>query len=200
MLYYTITHKGEIMFSWETCDTNESIPNVYSLRGARPVYLLQPNGKQPIEELEYEGSGVFGNKDAFIWLAETNLPEELNYLSDNEKRTIGILMDNKDSGIYKDVEDGTYHSYHYGNEIHKILPDDCPIVLQEVWNFAASYKNGMTYNEAINAGILVRGVKDIFDALGIEIKPLKFSFNKSAIYEECSASKIDPTQGYFYAE
>jgi len=59
-------------FSWMTCDTNESISNQFSSRGAKTVYLLQPNGEPSIKEDNYEGYGDFGGVDAYVWLAEAN--------------------------------------------------------------------------------------------------------------------------------
>ena len=61
-------------FSWNTADTNESIANIHSghPNADRTVYLLQPDGKAPIEETAYNGYGVFGDVDAYAWLAEIN--------------------------------------------------------------------------------------------------------------------------------
>ena len=61
-------------FSWNTADTNESIANIHSghPNADRTVYLLQPDGKAPIEETVYDGYGIFGNVDAYAWLAEMN--------------------------------------------------------------------------------------------------------------------------------
>ncbi len=36
-------------FSWKTCDSKESISNVYSGRQVRTVYLLQPHGQKPLQ-------------------------------------------------------------------------------------------------------------------------------------------------------
>ena len=58
-------------FSWKTVDTNESISNSYSVRGALPVKVLVPNeftgeyGQELIEK-HYEGYGVFGGQDNSI--------------------------------------------------------------------------------------------------------------------------------------
>lgn len=81
------------MFSFLTADTDESISNVHSERGARTVYLLQPNGKKPIKESRYDGYGGFGPYDCFIWLVEMNA-EAINVnasaLSHDQKRDLGI--------------------------------------------------------------------------------------------------------------
>lgn len=79
-------------FSWLTSDTEESITNTFSNRGAKTVYLYTPNGKV-IEETDYEGYGEFGGKDAYVLLAEWNLPEsELVGLTFDEKRSKGIRL------------------------------------------------------------------------------------------------------------
>ncbi|KLV03530.1 hypothetical protein ABT56_19065 [Photobacterium aquae] len=58
-------------FSWKTADSKESIANAYANHenSGRVVYLLQPND-EPIPEPKYNGYGVFGGMDVFIWLAK----------------------------------------------------------------------------------------------------------------------------------
>lgn len=86
-------------FSWRTSDTNRSISNKYSIRGTFPVYLLIPKEFQNeygkyIEEKDYEGYGVFGNKDVFSLIAKWNFPEKCykdgKLLDDDTIRMIGI--------------------------------------------------------------------------------------------------------------
>ena len=113
-------------FSWKTADTNESIANIHSNHpnAGRTVYLLQPGGKEPVEETAYNGYGDFGDVDAFAWLAEMN---------------------------------------GYGTP---------------------------------GSDIQTRRMDGII-ALDIKI-PLKFSFNKDAVYEDLPASESCRQQGYFY--
>ncbi len=60
-------------FSWKTADTGESIANSHSPRcKQRAVFLLQPDGEPPVEESWYAGYGMFGEVDAYEWLAERN--------------------------------------------------------------------------------------------------------------------------------
>lgn len=59
------------MFSWVTSDTGESISNVHSERGAKPVWMLAPDGRKWYEPA-YEGYGIFGGKDYYELLAELN--------------------------------------------------------------------------------------------------------------------------------
>lgn len=90
-------------FSWLTADTKESIANVYSSRPVRPVYLLQPYGKLPIEEPAYEGYGDFGEVNALDWLAMANLTDEqLAGMTEEQIRTAGIALDV--GHLYRDVE------------------------------------------------------------------------------------------------
>lgn len=86
-------------FSWKTSDTNKSISNIHSIRGALPVYVLVPKEFQKeygryIEEKSYDGYGVFGNEDIYSLIAKWNVPEECKKdgkLLDNEElRMIGI--------------------------------------------------------------------------------------------------------------
>lgn len=86
-------------FSWKTSDTNKSISNIYSNRGAFPVYVLIPKEFQSeygkyIEEKCYDGYGVFGNEDIYSLVAKWNVPERCykdGKLLDNEElRSIGI--------------------------------------------------------------------------------------------------------------
>jgi len=114
-------------FSWKTADTKKSINNIHSRRPhKRTVYMLQPNGGDPIAENDYDGYGIFNGIDAYAWLARMNLAVKG---TDDEIRGDGIGL-------------------HYSGKPIKY--------------------------------------------------PLKFSFNKKAIYEKLPASEHDPYQGYFF--
>jgi hypothetical protein len=58
-------------FSWNTCDTGESIANQYSTRPTFTVHMITPDGRV-FTENDYEGYGVFGGKDFLELLAELN--------------------------------------------------------------------------------------------------------------------------------
>ena len=58
-------------FSWKTMDTDKSISNSYSSRGAFKVDMLDDKGNVWTEP-DYEGYGVFGGKDYYELLAEMN--------------------------------------------------------------------------------------------------------------------------------
>lgn len=82
-------------FSWMTSDTNRSISNKYSNRGAFPVYVLCPDGSK-IKESDYEGYGAFGGKDIYALLAKWNHEdmglsiEKVDSMPDIELRKLGI--------------------------------------------------------------------------------------------------------------
>ena len=58
-------------FSWKTMDTDKSISNNYSNRGAFKVDMLDDKGNVWTEP-DYEGYGRFGGKDYYELLAEMN--------------------------------------------------------------------------------------------------------------------------------
>ena len=58
-------------FSWNTCETGESIANQFSNRPTFTVHMITPDGRVFTEE-DYEGYGEFGGKDFFELLAEIN--------------------------------------------------------------------------------------------------------------------------------
>lgn len=58
-------------FSFLTTDTNESIANVYSGRKRFTVHILDNKGNVWTEH-NYEGYGVFGDKDIYELIAEMN--------------------------------------------------------------------------------------------------------------------------------
>lgn len=80
-------------FSWNTSDTNKSISNKYSIKGALPVYIPIPKefGGGYIKENNYEGYGEFGGKDIYALVARWNKPE-LCCGNDDEDREIGIRI------------------------------------------------------------------------------------------------------------
>jgi hypothetical protein len=59
-------------YSWKTLDTNKSISNIYSSKGALPVVMVNPLTGEMFEETSYEGYGEFGGKDYYELLAEIN--------------------------------------------------------------------------------------------------------------------------------
>lgn len=91
--------------SWKTADTKESIANAFSARFAeKPIYLLQPNDKQPIREDEYQGYCRFSGVNALAWLAKENAGEKVEHLDiyDDTEELISIGLE------YLDSEDTAY--------------------------------------------------------------------------------------------
>jgi hypothetical protein len=78
-------------FSWNTCDTGESIANTYSTRPTFPVHMITPDGRVFTEE-NYEGYGEFGGKDFHELLAE------LNGLESDRDAGIDLTFKNNPSG------------------------------------------------------------------------------------------------------
>lgn len=78
-------------FSWKCSDTERSISNRYSERGTFPVYVLIPEefGGGYIKEENYEGYGIFGNRDIYALVAYWNCPEKC-IGNDDYDRNFGI--------------------------------------------------------------------------------------------------------------
>ncbi len=75
-------------FSWKTADTNESIPNKYSVKRPFTVYLLCPDGMK-IREDCYDGYGKFGGEDVYELFVRWNCPEQCTGNLDTD-RMMGI--------------------------------------------------------------------------------------------------------------
>ncbi len=58
-------------FSWLTADTNQSIPSSYSSKPTIRVHMITEDGRV-FTETNYEGYGVFGDKDFYTLAAELN--------------------------------------------------------------------------------------------------------------------------------
>jgi len=177
-------------FSWMTADTNESIANVYVENGTRtkPVFLLQPNGQKSIKEDTYEGYGEFNGVDSYVWLAKNNLSADIiDNLSDDDLRDIGISMELGD--YYEDVDT---------NEKFAYMPNK---FFNDLISFDGNYGEIMKqYNKTPND--LIKEKQWVTKSINGNIinitKPLKFSFNENAVYEDLDKSDTCPEQGYFY--
>ena len=89
-------------FSWITSDTDESIAARRSERPTKTVYLLSPDGKH-LREDDYEGFGVFGGTDAFVWWMRHNKPEECGDSTAEEIRRMFFANGSK---IYHETNGG----------------------------------------------------------------------------------------------
>lgn len=179
-------------FSWKTADTNESIGNVASPRPAPTVYMLAPNGKPPYAETAYEGYGRFADKDAHEYLLEINAEDlgiDFDSLTHEERRLAGIGLAVGDVYVHAD----TGERWHIFHDYRRIIDGNY---------FRGNYAQvvpelGDTPNNLIERGVLLR--RDIKEELGVRF-PLKFSFNRNAVYEDLPASEDCPYQGFFFPE
>jgi hypothetical protein len=83
------------MFSWKTQDTYDAIRNNVAINDKRARAYMHDNKGNIWEELNYEGYGVFGNKDYFQLLAEMNNLEGLTGDVDKD-RNLGINLNYSD--------------------------------------------------------------------------------------------------------
>jgi hypothetical protein len=58
-------------YSFKTSDTKESVSNAYSSKGALSVKMIDNKGNEYIEE-NYQGYGVFDNKDYYELVSDMN--------------------------------------------------------------------------------------------------------------------------------
>lgn len=178
-------------FSWKTADDNRSIYNTHSDRGATEVYLIQPDGRPGIHEPDYEGYGVFGGVDAYVWLARENLPAERLVpfpddagISDITVRGIGIALA---FGYKVHVPTGT--KFVTRNRCAPIIDPEI-VDLQSMWGEPVAMFGGRTLKEVTDAGeVEQRSFPIPF--------PLKFSCDEHAVYENLPASEDCPQQGHF---
>ena len=173
-------------FSWNTSDTKKPIMNNYTSK-CKTVYFLQPDGKH-IKEDSYDGYGNFGGIDVYEWLAERNAPELCKKGDTEHNRLIGMAMENisigQSSGFYRDIETEAIYSYNFHEILDEVKPFD--------GNYGSEFKNGLTYNEEIEKGILV----DV-NPFKNEIKwTLKFSYDPNANYDELSTATHAKNQGF----
>lgn len=168
------------MFSWLT-DTKESIANVYSGRKVKTVYLLQPNGAEPIAEDAYQGHGIFGNVDAHEWLAMQNIGRN--------NRQIGVFIEH--GSYYEDDEAYYVCSMHINSDGLRLLVEDKVKKIVQFDHYDSALRDGLSVNQAIDKGLIVE------KTVNCKI-PLKFSFNRHAVYEDLPASEDCPAQGIFY--
>lgn len=178
-------------FSWKTTDTNDSIYNVHTKK-CKPVYLLQPNGQEPIFEPAYDGYGVFGEVDAYSWLGKMNLPADVaSTLSEDELRDYGIDLDC--GKLCRDTVTG---------EIWKIFHRN-KVVSAPIKYFQGSYMTPIPEYDGKCANDLLEEKRFEYVSVSSMVPinfPLKFSFNPDAVYEDLPASENCPHQGYFGSE
>lgn len=74
-------------FSWITSDTNKSIANKYSIRPVFTVHMITEDGRVFTEE-NYQGYGVFGDKDFYVLAAELN-----GFKAESDDETRNLFFD-----------------------------------------------------------------------------------------------------------
>lgn len=165
-------------FSYNTADTNESIPSVYAgsdvPNAGRTVYLLQPNGKAPIKEEAYEGYGRFGGVGIHEWLEKMNGAGTGSrfFFSNTENIFYCCNVHASPSVVSQSIEG-----------VPKVIGFD---------SYESLLPNGKTPNDCIRDG-------DWEDREITPKYPLKFSFNPQAVYENLPASTPCRYQGFFYS-
>ena len=164
-------------FSWKTCDTRRSISNAYSDRGALPCKVLIPleyqsefNNQKFIFEDCYEGYGTFGGYDIYDLIAKWNR----KFLSENPNHILPYSQ--------KTVSNMKWCPYYA----------DLSLTEEEVVNKVR--KNGYSYFEWRSIGIDIACYNE--DNVSLRY-PIKIS-EKEEVYEQASASKDCPYQGFFY--
>lgn len=171
--------------SWLTADTRESIPNRYSRREQRTVYLIQPNGAPPIAESSYGGYGAFGGISVYDWLFDRNTPaDRVDELRDDMWYTVQLSTGMR---YFRDVETGKrFCVFHTGP-----CAMDPSIVAYHCTYAARLPGYGISANDLRAQGRIVE------EYLPIAF-PLKFSFDPAARYEDLPASEQCPHQGIYY--
>ncbi|EJG2034207.1 hypothetical protein ACFM0N_004155 [Vibrio parahaemolyticus] len=180
-------------FSWKTCDSKESISNVYSGRQVRTVYLLQPHGQKPLQENAYEGYGIFGGVNAHVWLAKANLDKNIaSGMDDETLRIIGVYL-SCGFDFYRDKNKQVYACSDEVMVIEALGLFDFPIVKINSYDemFTVDGVSGTMEQHEWNGRLTKQTPPSI-------AYPLKFSFNENARYEAYSASEACDKQGYFY--
>ncbi|MCO4319975.1 hypothetical protein [Aliidiomarina quisquiliarum] len=181
-------------FSKLTADTNESIPSS-AVAQHKPVYLIQPNGKPPVREDSYEGFGVIGGVNWFVWLAKENAEKlnlDLDALSDDDLFHIGIGIDC--GYVKKDRKTDEYwvifhrHEQAMGSVDVNVFRGTYSDVIPEL---------GASANELVESG---RFISVPIAEVTPDLFSIKLSHNPDAIYEDLPASKDCPFQGFFYPD
>lgn len=88
-------------FSWQTSDTKETIWNKYTGLH-KPVYMLFPNGREPLEEPAYDGYGGFAGTSALAILAKENFPDKVTGDDDTDRDTGAKLFFDREK--YKEAK------------------------------------------------------------------------------------------------
>lgn len=196
-------------FSWKTADSKESIASIYSGYHQDSIYLLQPGGKAPIKEDAYEGLGMFGEIDAYEWLARHNLNDRSMQVFEKEPFPKQATEDLRDCGIaigigvaYLDKETGTKYIFKNNSNVHTALALSGYIDEERDYIFDRfdmplpslgydSIKDCISSRRVVSTPLV--NPEQISN-------PLKFSASPYAVYEALPASEECPEHGFFFSE
>lgn len=166
-------------FSWKTSDTDTSISNSYSIRGALPVHMITEDGRV-FTEPDYEGYGVFGGKDIYELIAELN---DLCPQGDtDQKRSAAIDL------IYKTSITNGERTYSQGEDFRR-------------WDTALESEDGNSPNDLIKLDwtiVYPNGYGDFNVAAKNGIKLPKLVEDLPEDFNDVPYPKNCPDQGYFY--
>lgn len=166
-------------FSYITSDTDTSISNSYSSRGALPVHMITEDGRV-FTEPNYEGYGVFGGKDIYELIAELN---DLCPQGDtDQKRSAAIGL------LYKT-------SITNGERTYTAIEDF------KLWNTPLESENGKSPNELYESGwtrVYPNGYGDFNIAAKNGIKLPKLVEDLPEEFNDVPYPTSCPDQGYFY--
>lgn len=186
-----------------TCDTLESVAAEPADRHGT-LYLLQPNGGDPIKELAYDSYGLFIKNNPYVWLLEANaeyLGLDLNDIDDCGKFFLGA--DLSSGFIHQDTVTGIYW-----------LEDVTFMLIEKVGmksRFAEMLDGELVaydpacklpgHNNTAQDFVLSGRFKAISLTEIVRLKhQIKLSFNAGARYEDYPASQIlSPVPGYILA-
>lgn len=168
-------------FSWKTSDTDTSISNSYSIRGALPVHMITEDGQVFTEE-EYEGYGVFGGKDIYELIAEMN---GLCFDGDTDQKR-GAAIDL----LYKTIITNGERSYSPGVDFTN-------------WEQPIEAEGGKTANSLVSSGwgkVYPNGYGDFGKAAENGIKVPKLVEEIPSDFHSIPYPKNCPDQGYFFSD
>ena len=166
-------------FSFITSDTNKSISNSFSNRGALPVHMITEDG-QVFTEDDYEGYGVFGGKDIYELIAEIN---DLCLDGDTDQKR-GVAIDL----LFKTIITNGERSYTNGVDFTN-------------WEQPIEAEGGKTANSLVSLGwkqVYPNGYGDFEIAAknGIKLPKLVQKIPKN--FDDVPYSKNCRHQGFFY--
>ena len=173
-------------FSWRLSGTDTPIMNQCSGAGATKATMLSPNGGESYTELNYEGYGIFGGKDAYVHLCDMNLPEHKDK-TEEFRRSMGLALDM--GNAYADKDTGKLYSFHFST-LH-------PDINDFTGNYATKQEGyDLTPNELKETGQWITvPLREML--ITHPYLPLKFTQDENAKYENLPAAENANGQGFW---